>query len=67
MKLVVSQSCEQGTPAGVMKFRRGSYVVEEREGKLLVNHDPRGKVTQTLVDRAIIEKMTTLGVANLEG
>lgn len=71
MNLVINERMEQGTRRGVMKFGRGSYPVEvQDDGQFLVTHEPRpskqGPVTQTIVEKWVIEKMVALGVAKLE-
>ena len=83
MKLVVNQRCEQGTPKGVMKFNPGEYAVEQKGDDFTVTHEARDesrkvvegdnkvrkifKVKQTVVTKAILDKMVAAGVAKVEG
>ena len=78
MKLVVNQRCEQGTPKGVMKFSPGEYAVAQSGQDFAVTHEVRDesrkvngarkivKVAQTVVPKAILDKLVAAGVAKLE-
>jgi len=82
MKLLIAERCEQGTPKGVMRFSKGAYAVVDKGDAYEVSHEPRTEkrrvqegdktvkkevaVTSTVVPKAIVEKMVSLGVAKLE-
>lgn len=83
MKLLIAERCEQGTPKGVMRFRKGEYGIVEKGETYEVSHEPRVEnrkvlegdkrvkkevvVTSTVVPKAIVQKMVSLGAAKLEG
>ena len=76
-KLQFADRCEQGTPKGVMLFRKGGkYPITAQDGgKVLVQHEPRPErrrhpetkeriqvpVVETVIDQALLEQLLQHG------
>lgn len=82
MKLKFSDRCEQGTPKGVMTFRKGgeydAVPVDDPKGHVRVTHEPRTVVrrvdgkrvpvteTNTVVPASVLEKLLAHGPVTKE-